>query len=180
MTADKLKDTKWCCNVKTWKHNWNECGKLNKNEEQVPAKKSEETVLINMSETNKFTKNTWIGDTGATSHMTNSSEGLQEVTTINEQIKMGNAKYMTATKRGKLPCTIKQSNGKHQDCIIEVKVVPEMWCNLFLITLAMKKGFELSSKNMMITIKKENFEFTFDKMGETASGGFLMGVEIVH
>ena len=54
-----------------------------------------------------------------------------------------------------------------------------MWCNFFLIMSAMKKGFELSSKNMMITIKKENFEFKFDKMGETASSGFLMGVEIV-
>ena len=99
--------------------------------------------------------------------MTNSDEGLQEVTTINEQIKMGNGKYMMAMKKGKLPCTINQSNGKHQECIIEVKVVPEMW------------GFELSSKDMMITIKKGNFEFTFNKMGETASGGFLMGVEIV-
>ena len=145
----------------------------------MQKKKIKKTALINVSETNKFTKNTWIGDTGATSHMTNSDEGLQETVTINEQIKMGNGKYMTATKKGKLPCTIKQLDGKHQDCVIEVKVVPEMWCNLFLITSAMKKGFKLSSKDMKITIKKGSFEFTFDKMGETASGGFLMGVKIV-
>ena len=54
-----------------------------------------------------------------------------------------------------------------------------MWCNLFLITSAMKKGFELSSKDMKVTIRKGSFEFTFNKMGETASGGFLMGVDIV-
>ena len=32
---------------------------------------------------------------------------------------------------------------------------------------------------MKVTIRKGSFEFTFDKMGETASSGFLMGVEIV-
>ena len=61
----------------------------------------------------KFTKYTWIRDTGATSHMTNSNEGLQQAKTINEQIRMGNGKYMMATKKGKLPCMIKESNGKH-------------------------------------------------------------------
>ena len=38
-----------------------------------------------------------------------------------------------------------------------------MWCNLFSTTLAMKKGFELSSKDMMVMIKKGNFKFKFVK-----------------
>ena len=54
-----------------------------------------------------------------------------------------------------------------------------MWCNLFSITSAMKKGFELSSKDMQVKVKNGNFEFVFDKMGETVSGGFLMGIEIM-
>ena len=71
MTMDKLKDMKWCCKVKTWKHKQGNCRKINKANEQMQAKKTKEIALINMSET-KFTKNTWIGDTGATSHITNS------------------------------------------------------------------------------------------------------------
>ena len=86
MTTEKCKDMKWCCDVKTWKHTQKKCDKSNKHNEQTLKKKVEETALINVSETNKFTKNTWIGDTGATSHMTNSDKGLQEAVTINEQI----------------------------------------------------------------------------------------------
>ena len=99
-----------------------------------------------MTNSNKFTTNTWIGDTGATSHMTNNNKGLTNVQIVNERIKMGNGKFMVATKKGMLPCTIKQSNGKNVNCSLEVKVIPEIWCNLFSITAAMKKGFELSSK----------------------------------
>ena len=48
-----------------------------------------------------FTKNTWIGDTGASCHMTNLSDGMFETTDINEQFKVGNSTKMTATKIGK-------------------------------------------------------------------------------
>ena len=48
-----------------------------------------------------------------------------------------------------------------------------------MITAAMKKGFTMSSKDMIITMSKGNFTFKFDKMGETVTGGFLIGVEIV-
>ena len=43
----------------------------------------------------------------------------------------------------------------------------------------MKKGFTMSSKDMIITMSKGNFTFKFDKMGETVTGGFLIGVKIV-
>ena len=124
-------------------------------------------------------KNTWIGDTRATLHMVNSDKGMTEVKIINEHIKMGNGKFMTATKQGMLPCIIKQTNGKDKECKIEVKYIPEIYCNLFSITAAMKKGFSMSSKDMVITMSKGNFSFKFDKMGETVTGGLLIGVEIV-
>ena len=43
----------------------------------------------------------------------------------------------------------------------------------------MKKGFELTSKGMKVKIKEGTFEFIFDKIGQTTSGSFLMGVEVV-
>ena len=63
--------------------------------------------------------------------------------------------------------------------VLEVKVIPEMWCNLFSITSAMKKGFNISSKDMVVSISKGDFKFSFDKVREMMSGGFLMGVKIV-
>ena len=53
-----------------------------------------------VNESNKFTKETWVGDTGATSHMMNSDKRLLNAQTINEQIRVGNGKYMIATKKG--------------------------------------------------------------------------------
>ena len=63
----------------------------------------EEVVLMASNQSNKFTKDTWVGDTGATSHMTNSDKGLIDVQMINEQIRVGNGKFMIATKKGRLP-----------------------------------------------------------------------------
>ena len=48
-----------------------------------------------------LTKNTWIGDTGASCHMTNLADGMFETTDIKEQVKVGNNTKMTATKIGK-------------------------------------------------------------------------------
>ena len=165
----------WCMEI--GKHKRSSC----KSEKEEPL---EETVLTTIEDacminSTKFTSNTWIGDTGATSHMTNNDKGLTNVQVINQRIKMGNSKHMMATKKGTLPCTIKQANGKDVQCSLEVKVIPEIWCNLFSITVAMKKGFELSSKGMDVKIKKGSFKFIFDKIRQTTGGGFLMGVEIV-
>ena len=96
-TTEKLK-YEWCQEIKPhnegrkWGHNRKECGKEEKTMDH--ALMSNETLI----QSNKFTKNTWIGDTGATSHMVNSDKGMTDVKIINEHIKMGNGKFMTATK----------------------------------------------------------------------------------
>ena len=48
-----------------------------------------------------FTKNTWIGDIGASYHMTNLADGMFDTTDINDQVKVGNNTKMTATNIGK-------------------------------------------------------------------------------
>ena len=128
----------------------------------------------------KFNKDTWIGDTGATSHMIHNDEGLLNVTLINEKVKIGNGKEMRATKRGTLPCTIVQTDGTKTNCSIEVKVLPDLWCNLFSITGAIKKGFQISNKGMMLQLSKGSTTIKFDRIGETTHGGFLVGVEIAR
>ena len=44
--------------------------------------------------------NTWIADSGASCHMTNSDEDLTDVKLIDEFVKIGNGKEMRATKIG--------------------------------------------------------------------------------
>ena len=50
---------------------------------------------------------------------------------------------------------------------------------MFSITSEMKKGFNISSKDMVVSISKGDFKFSFNKVREMMSSGFLMGVEIV-
>ena len=58
--------------------------------------------------------------------MVNSDKGMTEVKIINERIKMGNGKFITAMKQGMLPCIIKQTDRKNKECKIEVKYIPEI------------------------------------------------------
>jgi hypothetical protein len=69
----------------------------------------------------KLTKDTWIGDTGASCHMTNDDTGMYEVKTIDDEITVGNGKPMKATKIGKIKMEIIQVDGStrwfHQEFI---------------------------------------------------------------
>ena len=65
----------WCMEI--GKHKRSNC-KSEKEEllEETVLTTVEDTCMIHSA---KFTHNTWIGDTGATSHMTNSDKGLTNV-----------------------------------------------------------------------------------------------------
>ena len=58
-----------------------------------------------------FTKNTWIGDTGASCHMTNLPNGMFVTTNINKKVKVVNSTNMTATKIVKWCGVIDQKDG---------------------------------------------------------------------
>ena len=125
-----------------------------------------------------ITKMTWIGDTGATTHMTNSLDGLFDIQDTNSGVKVGNGAKLVVTKVGKMRGVIKQKNGDTHDILLtKVKYVPDLWCNLFSITAAMTQGFAIESDGLDIVVKKENFKLTFDKKTNT---GFLLGVDIMR
>ena len=49
----------------------------------------------------KITSSTFLGDSGASTHMGNSDEGMYDVTIISSPVKIGNGITLTATKIGK-------------------------------------------------------------------------------
>ena len=63
-----------------------------------------------------FTKDTWIGDTGVSCHMTNLSDGMFETADINQQVKVGNSTKITATKIGKWRGVIDQKYDTKKNC----------------------------------------------------------------
>jgi hypothetical protein len=65
---------------------------------------------------------------------------------------------MKAIKVGSLKCHVIQRNGSSVNMTLkEVKYVPELWVNLFSISKALKKGFDLSNKGLMMSLKRDLF-----------------------
>jgi hypothetical protein len=59
----------------------------------------------------------------------------------------------------------------------EVKYVPELWANLFSISKALKNGFNLSDKGLMINLKKGSVSITFDRFIKTVNGS-ISGIKM--
>jgi hypothetical protein len=52
----------------------------------------------------------------------------------------------------------------------EFKYIPEFWVNLFTISIALKNGFDLSNKRLMISLKKASVSVTFNRVIKTVNG----------
>jgi hypothetical protein len=118
-----------------------------------------------------LTDDIWICESGAWGYYCKSHKGLFDVKDINEKITVGNDESMMATKVGSLKCNIIQLNGSSVDVTLkEVKYVPELWVNLFNISKALKKGFDLSNKGLTISLKKGSVSVTFDRVIKTVNG----------
>jgi hypothetical protein len=73
---------------------------------------------------------TWIGDTGATRHMTNDNEGMFDIEPNNQQIVIESGEMMQAVKKGKLKLKAKEENSEETTFILSnVLFVPGIWKN---------------------------------------------------
>ena len=137
-----------------------------------------DVALLNKSEQDKFNKNTWVCDSGATCHMRNNDDGMFDVKNIDENIVVGSGKTVKATKIGKWRGVVMQKNGEKRNIVLEkVKVVPELWINLLSINHALANGWLIGNKEKMMYLQKKNFRLWFDCFFPTKSG-FLSGITI--
>ena len=126
-----------------------------------------------------FTKNTWIADSGASTHMCNSDEGMFQChATPNQYIKVGNGNKLPILKKGMKQCVIVQKNGKKIAVTLHnVYHVPQLWYNLFSLMEALKHGWKLGNKGMHITITSRNKFIKFDRIFKCPTG-HLNGIQI--
>jgi hypothetical protein len=121
----------------------------------------------------------WIGDTGATSHMINSTEWLDDVVDIDIKVELGNGSVVTATKMGNYHGTVVQVDGTTSPIVLtNVKYIPELKSNLLSITTAINHGWSLGSEGKVITLQKNGTKVKFDHVKSTGSG-LTAEVEIV-
>jgi hypothetical protein len=126
-----------------------------------------------------FGRNTWLGDTAASTHMGNSDEGLTDVVEIKQTIMIGNGKTLMATKMGTLHRTVFQEDGSSLDIELkDYKYVPDLHVNLFSITKSLSQGWKLSNDGVMIILKQKGVSLRFDKVFQTDNGK-VVGVELL-
>ena len=90
----------------------------------------------------QVTSKTYIGDTGASCHITNSDEGMFNVKKVNDSVKIGSGKSLRCTKIGSKRMRMDFKDGTSQIVTLHrVKYVPELWVNLFSIGKAIENGF---------------------------------------
>ena len=95
---------------------------------------------------NFLEKNIFIGDSAATSHMTNRKMGVYDLVPINGSVMIGNGKSIRCTHKGKMDVICKHKDGSLARETWEVKIVQELNHDLFSFTKAMKDGWQMNGR----------------------------------
>jgi hypothetical protein len=111
-------------------------------------------------------RNVWIGDTGATQHMTAYRDCMMNIkrATSEDRVTVGNGNVEKTKEIGDLPGVICDQNGNKltKTILKDVAIVPSSKYNLFSLTKAMKDGWELIGRKNRLTLKKGGQEVVFD------------------
>lgn len=139
---------------------------------------NEEMVLMANS-TAKFEKHTWVADSGASTHMCNSLDGMFDLQDANLSISVGDGRNMSTLKVGKFKGDVIDSEGKTKTVTLtNVSYVPELMVNLFSVTAAMEKDCAVSGSKDGIEIKKGQWSMKFQTKFGTQQG-HVFGTTII-
>jgi len=125
----------------------------------------------------KLTDDTWVTDSGATCHITNSLEGLYDMKNMCESVKIGTREETYATKCGTFCGEIIMPEGKKEIVISGVHYIPSLYVKLFSITSAMKNRARIISEGMRLMIENCPIKLAFEKCLKMKSS-FVLELEI--
>ena len=134
-----------------------------KNDENNQALVSTEMTLSSIG------SDIFIGDSAATSHMTNNKTGVYDLIPIRGSVMIGNGESISCTHKGKLDVSCKHKDGSMARQAWEVKIVPQLNHDIFSFTKAMKEGWQMNGRwkegGLMIELfKTTKTSMKFDRM----------------
>ena len=148
-----------------------------------PSKKDEndQALVSNEMILSSIGSNIFIGDSGATSHMTNNKTGVYDLQLIRGSVMIGNGESISCTHKGKLDVICKHKDGSMAKHTWEVKIVSQLNHDLFSSTKAMKEGWQINGRwkegGLMIELfKTSKTSMKFDRMIPSGSS-WLMGIK---
>ena len=123
----------------------------------------------------------FIGDSAATSHMTNNKTGVYDLKPIRGSVMIRNGESISCTHKGKLDVICKHKDGSTAKHTWEVKIVPQLNHDLFSFTKAMKEGWQMHGRwkegGLMIELSQTSkTSIKFDRMIPSGSS-WLMGLK---
>ena len=156
--------------------------KTHADHEKTPKKDENDQALVS----NEMTPSTigsdiFIGDSAATSHMTNNKTGVYDLKPIRGSVMIGNGESISCTHKGKLDVICKHKDGSTAKHTWEVKIVPQLNHDLFSFTKAMKEGWQMHGRwkegGLMIELSQSSqTSIKFDRMIPSGSS-WLMGLK---
>ena len=150
--------------------------KENKNEKAFPMVADETANTILDKKGNMDTSHIWIGDSGASCHMTHSLDGMYDIKEEKFAVTIGDGKPIYSEKVGKWKGYTKQRDGSSSSIVLNfVAYIPSIFVNLFSITQALRSGSDLYNKKEIIFVRKGEMMIAFDNIANTKNG-FVAGV----
>ena len=142
-----------------------EANKASENKEEKKENDSEHVLIANFKPDTY--SNTWVGDTGATSHMTNNDEGMFNCRASDSKVYIGDGKGLDIKKQGDLHVSTRVDGKWTEFTMKNVLYVPELNTSLFSITQAIQNGYKLNSENdgkhTKLVLSKSKFKLEFVK-----------------
>ena len=126
-----------------------------------------------------FSKSTHLADTGASTHMVNSDEGMFDYEEIRDPVLLCDGRKMMATKIGKARMTAVQVDGTTTDVVLHgVKHVPGLDMNLFSVLRSLDQGWNISNDKNYLMLKRGKLTLKFDRYYPTRNGR-LVGIDLL-
>ena len=120
----------------------------------------------------------WLGDTGASCHMTYTARGMRNLIPMTSSVIFGNGQRLKSTHIGEKHGVVIQKDGtKTRIKMKNVKVVPDLFCNLFSISAALKEGCYLEGNASELTVSIGKRKYRFDNKIKSGKG-FVFGIRI--
>jgi hypothetical protein len=172
-----------CYNCEKMGHYSNECPEKMNNENEnagLTEVESDVALVMNKMKNEYESPKIWIGDTGATNHMTSDLKGMFEIRKVESNIQVGDGNEIKTTAVGKYRGKIIQRDGTEMAVVLEdVYYVPGIMCNLFAITATLSKGWKLSNEGKVLKLSKGKKSIRFDEVINKRHG-HLCGVKIMR
>jgi len=136
----------------------------NKKEEEANTTTNDEVILtcLLVGSGDNISSTTWIANTGASCHMTNSIKGLKDLKDADRIIKVGNGEKLTCNKVGTWTGSYEQEGKIKKITLKNVAYVPQLSTNLISLTQILENEWELKGTKSKLHIYKNSNKMTFD------------------